>query len=71
MTARLLTDVATVGRNNNVIVRVSHQKVQVLLRAEVHWLLAGRDRQKEYEENILAHLSQILLHGGPWREVVG
>ena len=65
VTARLLTDVATVGRNNNVIVRVSHQKVQVLLRAEVHWLLAGRDRQKEYEENILAHLSQILLHGGP------
>ena len=66
MTARLLSDVAAVAAssNNNLAVRVSQHKVQVLLRAEVHWLLASRDRQEEYEESILAHLRQMSLHGG-------
>ena len=64
--ARLLSDVAAVAAssNNNLAVRVSQHKMQVLLRAEVHWLLASRDRQEEYEESILAHLRQMSLHGG-------
>ena len=66
MEARLLSDVAAVAAssNNNLGVRVSQHKMQVLLRAEVHWLLASRDRQEEYEESILAHLRQMSLHGG-------
>ena len=58
VTARLLSDVAAVAAssNNNLAVRVSQHKVQVLLRAEVHWLLASRERKEEYEESILAHL---------------
>ena len=66
VTARLLADVATVARNskNDLTLRVSQHKVQVLLMAEVHWLLANQESQEEYEESILAHMRQMSLHGG-------
>ena len=66
VTARLLADVATVARNskNDLALRVSQHKVQVLLMAEVHWLLANQESQEEYEESILAHMRQMSLHGG-------
>ena len=44
--------------------RVTQHKVQVLLRAEVHWLLASQAKQQHYEDSMLAHLRQISLHGG-------
>ena len=66
VTARLLADVATVARSSrsDLALRVSQHKVQVLLMAEVHWLLANTESQEEFEENILAHMRQMSLHGG-------
>ena len=44
--------------------RVTQHKVQLLLRVEVHWLLASQVEQQLYEDSMLAHLSQISLLGG-------
>lgn len=38
--------------------------LQVLLRAEVHWLLSSQEKQQQYEDSMLAHLRQISLHAG-------
>ena len=66
VTSRLLLDVASVARlaGEDLALRSARHKVQVLLRAEVHWLLASRARQEEYEEAILSHLRQVTLHAG-------
>ena len=44
--------------------RVGQHKLQVLLRAEAHWLLASQTEQQQYEDSMLAHLRQISLYGG-------
>ena len=61
VTSRLLLDVASVARlaDGDLKLRTAQHKVQVLLRSEVHWLLACPTRLEEYEESILAHLRQV------------
>ena len=64
VTSRLLLDVPGVARRQEgrPSSRVRSHKVQILLRAEVHWLLASKERQGEYEDAMLAHLRQVALH---------
>eukprot|EP00092_Neocalanus_flemingeri_P011686 GFUD01012596.1.p1 GENE.GFUD01012596.1~~GFUD01012596.1.p1 ORF type:complete len:2173 (+),score=594.82 GFUD01012596.1:2-6520(+) len=66
VTSKLLLEVPTVAKlfSQDPKLRVAQHKVQVLLRAEVHWLLASQAKQQQYEDSILAHLRQISLHGG-------
>ena len=49
---RLLAD-------GDIKLRTAQHKVQVLIRSEVHWLLACPTSLKEYEESIVAHLGQV------------
>ena len=67
VTSRLLLDVPAVGKKHanspDSSARVAMHKLQVLLRAEVHWLLASKEKTQEYEESMLAHLRQVALHG--------
>ena len=66
VTSKLLLDVSTVSKlsSANPTLRVAQHKVEVLLRIEVHWLLANQSKQEQYENSILTHLRQISLHGG-------
>ena len=66
VTSQLLLEVNTVATlfRADPKLRVTQHKVQVLLRAEVHWLLASQAKQQHYEDSMLAHLRQISLHGG-------
>ena len=66
VTTKLLLDVSTVARlySSDPKMRVAQHKVQVLLRAEVHWLLANQIMQEQYEDSMLTHIRQISLHGG-------
>ena len=66
MTSQLLLEVSTLSKlfSADTKQRVEQHKVQVLLRAEVHWLLASQVEQQLYEDSMLAHLSQISLLGG-------
>ena len=65
VTSRLLLDVPAVAQkhDNAPDSRVAMHKLQVLLRAEVHWLLASKEKTQEYEDSMLAHLRQVALHG--------
>jgi len=66
VTTKLLLDVPTVAKlySSDPKMRVAQHKVQVLLRAEVHWLLANQSKQEQYEDSMLTHIRQISLHGG-------
>ena len=61
VTSKLLLDMDSVARmaGGDLKLRTAQHKVQVLLRSEVHWLLACPARLEEYEESILAHLRQV------------
>ena len=62
----MLLDVSTVAKlfSTDPKLRVAQHKVQVLLRAEVHWLLANQSKQEQYEDSMLTYIRQISLHGG-------
>ena len=66
VTSRLLLNVPSVAQRfakaPDSTSRVTMHKLQVLLRAEVHWLLASKEKTQEYEDSMLAHLRQIALH---------
>ena len=62
ITSRLLLDVPEVAKKHVNTARVAMHKLQVLLRAEVHWLLASKEKTEKYEESMLAHLRQVALH---------
>ena len=62
VTSRLLLDVPEVAKKHVNTARVAMHKLQVLLRAEVHWLLASKEKTEKYEESMLAHLRQVALH---------
>ena len=66
LSSKLLLDVSTVANLFSADAKLSlaQHKVQVLLRAEVHRLLAFRSEQQNYEDSMLAHLRQISLLGG-------
>ena len=67
VTSRLLLDVPSVAQKHanapDPSARIAMHKLQVLLRAEVHWLLASKEKTQEYEDSMLAHLRQVALHG--------
>jgi len=64
---KLLFDVVTISRRYGAtdVARIAEHKVQVLFRAEVHWLLARKESLEAYENEILQHLRQISLYGSP------
>jgi len=66
VTSQLLLEVNTVATlfRADPKLRVTQHKVQLLLRVEVHWLLASQAKLQHYEDSMLAHLRQISLHGG-------
>ena len=71
MTSRLLLDPASVARlaGEDTDLRAANHKVQVLLRAEVHWLLASQVR---YLSNIIILLYYAHLRAkkrGVWRDI--
>jgi len=52
------------GRRTTTAQKVRDLKLQILYRAEVHWLLATRQKQRQYEAEILNHLRKLLTSKG-------
>lgn len=52
-------------RRSNKAVRIRDHKLQVLLRIEFHFYLPNQERQRQVEEEMLAHLRQISIWDSP------
>lgn len=52
-------------RRSNKSVRIRDHKLQVLLRIEFHFYLPNQERQRQIEEEMLAHLRQISIWDSP------
>ena len=65
MTNFLIDPSVVTKRKSIKAVRIRDHKLQVLLRIELHWLLAKQDDQKKIEEEMLVHLRQISIWDSP------